>query len=274
MPKNIYKYVKGYDNCQRRKLIPKYHITLHLPISTLFDVISIDLAGPCPCTPSGKKFFLVAIEHLTGWPIAISTDEAAALTVIAFMRKEIIYNIFSPRFVFSDNATCFLATTLQIVMKEYETKWKAVLAYTSMSNGKAKRMVGTLKRAVACLITNGTIPSGEALYKVVYGYRRRRASSGLFSFELMSVHPPRVVPIEFGALSSTQDETARAAETIAKSGLRASRALQKQTQGEKFNVKKLSVGSLVLLSQGTAIQQSVKWPDFQSKSIGPYKLKR
>lgn len=64
--KEINNYVKSCDSCQRHKPIPKYRTTLHLPISTLFDTISIDFAGPFPSAATGNKFVLVTVENLTG----------------------------------------------------------------------------------------------------------------------------------------------------------------------------------------------------------------
>lgn len=116
---DIYKHVRKCDSCQRNKQISQYRTTLHLPISTLFDAVSVYFAGPFPPTTSDNKFILVPFEYLTGWPIVIPTNNTTALTVIKFMNKEIIYRFSPPRFIFSQNSICFLATTLQGIIREF-----------------------------------------------------------------------------------------------------------------------------------------------------------
>lgn len=72
--------------------------------------------------------------------------------------------------------------------------WKPVLAYASMSNGKAERMVGTIKRSIRkTLLGHGaaTCKWESALKQILYGYRRRRLSEGFTLFALMyGVKPP------------------------------------------------------------------------------------
>lgn len=87
-------------------------------------------------------------------------------------------------------------------------------------------------------------------------------------------HLPRVPPIESNAISSTQSEAARIAETFAIYELRASGALRKIDPDEKVNIKPFAVGSWVLLVHGTELQNNDKWPTFQSKVTGPYKVKQ
>lgn len=70
-------------------------------------------------------------------------------------------------------------------MKAYGTQYKSVLASAPMWKGKAEQMIGTAKRAVTRLITDGTIAWDESLYKVVYGHLKRSGSSGTAPFELI-----------------------------------------------------------------------------------------
>lgn len=69
-------------------------------------------------------------------------------TVIYFMKTEVLYQFWPPRIIISDNATCFTTKKLQKFMKVNGTTWKTVLEYAPISNGRAERMVGTLKSAV------------------------------------------------------------------------------------------------------------------------------
>ena len=69
--KEIGRYVKSCEDCQRMGSLPAYRSALKTPLTTLFDVFSIDFAGPLPTSRTGNKYMLVCVEHLTGWPITI-----------------------------------------------------------------------------------------------------------------------------------------------------------------------------------------------------------
>ena len=65
--------------------MPRYRTDLRIPVTGLFDVFSVDFAGPFPPTTVGHRFVLVGVEHLTGWPLVIRTKNATAQVFIVFM---------------------------------------------------------------------------------------------------------------------------------------------------------------------------------------------
>ncbi len=67
-----------------------------------------------------------------------------------------------------------------------------MLAYAPMSNGRAKRMVGTLKRAIKKMDLKESSSWYLVLPDALYGYRRRRLESGYSPFELLYGIPPRM----------------------------------------------------------------------------------
>ena len=193
-------YVKSCDGCQKARPIPKYKTTLRHPISSLFDVFSIDFAGPFPATSSGNRFVLVAVEHLTGWPIAIATANSTGQVVLGFVKREILYSFGPPRTIVSDNATCFTASDVSSFMAQHGITWRTFLAYAPMSNGREERMVGTLKAAVRKTVLEMGMEWDKALTQDLYGYRRRTLRNGVSPFELMYGVPPRMDPrAEMGA---------------------------------------------------------------------------
>lgn len=156
------------------------------------------------------------MEHLTGWPIAYPTPTATASEVLDFVEKNIILPFGMPRLFVSDNGPCFTAWSLEVFMKENGIKWKTVLAYAPMSNGRAKRMVRTVKAGIAKMVFNQPTQWDLALDKVLYGYRRRNLSSGFSPFELLYGVVPRMSLEHSGTekvRSSTSDQ--RAAEVLA-----------------------------------------------------------
>ncbi len=59
-------HVRICDECQKSKPYTRYKSILHQPVSGIFDVWSLDFAGPLPRTPKGNRFLLIGVEHLTG----------------------------------------------------------------------------------------------------------------------------------------------------------------------------------------------------------------
>lgn len=63
-------------------------------------------------------------------------------------------------------------------MEKQGIKWKTVMVYSPMSNDRAERMVRTIKTSLRNMVLGDARDWEEAIPSVLYGYRRRRFSSG------------------------------------------------------------------------------------------------
>ena len=252
-----------------------------IPVSQLFEPLSIDFAGPLPKTKNGRRYILIAVEHLTGWPLAWATETATSAEVIKFVKEEIIHSVGPPRTIVSDNATCFSAAALKNFMSRQGISWKPVLAYAPLSNVKAERMVRTIKRSIGkALLGQGaaTHKWESVLKQILYGYRRRRLSDCFSPFELMyGVKPParpQTDPnqIRWGGVN------ARNLELLATLALRATRiARQMDMKSKKRKVvpqRQFNVGNQVLVARGTSLGGLKKWPLGESRYYGPCRVVR
>lgn len=61
MQGDIYRYFRNSEGCQITEPILKYQTTLHVPLTTLFDVVSIDSAGPFNETSAVDKRLLIGV---------------------------------------------------------------------------------------------------------------------------------------------------------------------------------------------------------------------
>lgn len=68
-----------------------------------------------------------------------------------------------------------------------------MLAYAPMSNGWAKRMVGTPKKAIESLVSGKKTKWDHAVTSVVMGYRVCSFKTGLSPFELVYVVKVKLV---------------------------------------------------------------------------------
>lgn len=221
---DVERYVRTCDSCQRMKPLPPYASNMKRPTTGLFDVFYIDFSGPFPrhCE-GGPRYLLICVEHLTGWPILKPTWDATSKTVRGFMEKEVIHPFGAPKVVVSDNAGCFTAHNLVKFMDVHGTKWKPVAAYAPMSNGKAERMVGTIKKDIGRLVEREPTKWAEKCEGAVAGYRKRRASGSRSPFELLYGVQPCIMPEDVRCTATTED--GRCVELMAAEGTRAAVAV-------------------------------------------------
>lgn len=278
MMKDIAHYVKTCGNFQKMGSTRLYTTSRFVPQSSLLDVFSIDFASPFPETTAGNKFLLVSVEHLTGWPIVSPTKLATAQTVLNFIKQKIIPPFGAPKVVITDNGACFTAQVLQSFMRQCGTSWRTVLAYAPMSNGRAERMIRTLKHGIRRVLANGSIDRDEAVHKVVFGYCRRPLREAPSPFQLLYGVKPRILSTDV----SRRFHAARGSgltfwevEILVGCSERASRAsTQNQAKSPKrVHVERFKVGDLVLVAHGLVFS-STKWPAVRPKLYGPCTVER
>lgn len=83
-------YVSSCDCCQHSERLPTYRMSLRAPFNALFENFCIDFAGQFKQSKAGKMFVLIAVEHLTGWPVASATGDSTAVIDIKLIQQEII----------------------------------------------------------------------------------------------------------------------------------------------------------------------------------------
>ena len=269
MHRDIHDYVRSCHDCQIFTPLPNYPASLKLPLTTLFDVFSIDFAGPYPTTSSGHRYILVAVEHLTGWPIAMTYPNCTSAVVLAFLKNEIMFSFGSPRKIISDITTSFLSTAVEEFSQLHGISWKPVLAYAPQSNRKAERMVGTIKKSVAKMVYKNAREWDKRLPKVLYGYRRRRLAEGCSPFELLYVHPPRLSSVDATPLLPACTLAHRQIELLASANLRAKRHDHHTKSPSRKTTEASQIGEKVLVCRGGALHTTVKWPSLISKYYGP-----
>lgn len=158
------------------------------------------------------------------------------------MKEEIVPAFGVPAVVLSDNATCFRADVLRKFMEEYGTKWLTTLSYAPMSNGKAEKMVGTMKRGIRRLVVQYGKEWDVFVDKILFGYHRRPARDGVSPFELLYGVKPRILPSDGTDITKKGGAINRNVELLALRGPRAAKAdsqaknAQRRKQSEAFAV--------------------------------------
>ena len=243
----------------------------HWDVATTKQFIGPDFAGPLPKTKNGNQYVLIAVEHLTGWPMAFPTKDSTSSAVIYFLQYHLIRAFGPPSSIISDNATCFAADATREFLAHHGIKWRPVLAYAPMSNGRAERMVGTIKRSLGKTAYRNRKKWDLEVPFVVYGYRRRQMAEGSSPFELMYGVPPRMQENDAKPLLSCTTDIHREMELMATASARASRVLR-QNQDRKVSGKerRYDVGDMVLLAKGKSLTAPTRV--FSTKYQGPFRV--
>ena len=101
-----------------------------------------------------------------------------------------MYSFSSPHTTVSDLATCFTASAFSKFMAQHGLTLRTVIPYALMSNGKAERMVESVKAAVCETVLKTGMEWDKALTQFLYGYRRRTTKNGVSPFKLLYRVPP------------------------------------------------------------------------------------
>lgn len=127
----------------------------------------------------------MTIEHLTEWQVAVDIMNSSVITVAKVLDCEVMHP-FGPSYtITSVNAGCFITAAVAYFMKKHGNTCNTVLACAPMSNGRAERMVKTIKTAVKKMVDNQERDWQECLTRVLYGCCLHLLCKGASLFELM-----------------------------------------------------------------------------------------
>ena len=224
MYREVRNYVRACDRCQRRQPFGSELIRnpATAPVSGLWDAISIDFAGPLPRTPDGNRYLIVAVEHLSGWPVAKALPTALSRDVSAFVQNRIIDTYTTPRVILSDNGSQFTSAHTQTFARKMGITWKTVAAFNPQGNGRVERIIRTLKNSLAKTINDRTNLWDVYLPNTLCAYRTRGMWQKPSPYYLMFGTQPRILwtdgdrpptlrtpeirPLELAGLHAARDE--------------------------------------------------------------------
>jgi transposase InsO family protein len=128
-----------------------------------------------------------------------------------------------PSIILSDNASTFTSAYTREFAESQGIGLRTVSPNSSQANGRAERMIQTIKRAVHRSLQDPSLEWDQLIPQVLYGYRRRKQADGISPFELLYATTSRLYAGD--ALSTTLVPAVRQIQALHVSALRASRQL-------------------------------------------------
>lgn len=91
------------------------------------------------------KIFDLVVNMLLYW-------EQHVRTCPSFLKKEVCFDREPPKLIILNNRRPITANKIQKLMKINNFRWKTVLEYIAISNGRSKRIVGSINTSIAKVI--------------------------------------------------------------------------------------------------------------------------
>ena len=189
-----------------------------------------------------------------------------ATEVTDFIEQLIVRPYTTPLMMVSDNGTPFTSTHTQQYAKRRGITWKLTAAYNPQGNGRAERMIRTLKNAVAKIIHDHLTEWDAALPAALHGYRVRATRERPSPFELLFGVKPRILENDMKIIPHIQDDAFRPLESAQLAALRDKR---KHDTGEPPK-QKFALESLVLMARSR--EKDMKNRKLALRWDGPYRV--
>ena len=211
MKKDVTKYVRSCDACQRGKRTIRKQPGLLRPIpvpGTPGEYLSWDVTGPFITTPGGNKYVIMAICLLSKFVIAKPIVDASAESVVRFFLENIVAVFGSPKFILSDCGGCFLAGKTRAVLQSVGCKLLKTSAYAPTTNGLIEKQFFLLKQCLRIYLQQ----TPQYRWDQYLGYlifamnTTEKPSTGFTPYELVFVKKP---PRNFISCENTNENTMR-----------------------------------------------------------------
>ncbi|KAL1920943.1 uncharacterized protein VTP21DRAFT_11578 [Calcarisporiella thermophila] len=175
------------DTCQRRRRRGPRQAELHpmlIPPQPM-EIMGIDAAGPLPQTKKGNRYILVAVDMLSGWPIARAVSNITTETTIDFLIADVVSIYGCPKRLVSDQGSNFTGELVQQFLRRLEIHPTPTSAYRPEANGKVERMNQTLKATIAKM-SRGRTDWDDALPLALMAIRaKRHEATGYSPYEVL-----------------------------------------------------------------------------------------
>ena len=121
--KDCFEWVKHCDACQRMgNLSRRNEMPLQgILVVQIFYVWGIDFMGPFPSS-FGNMYILLAVDYVSKWMEAIACPRNDVITVVRFIRRNILSRFGAPRTTISDEGSHFANKVFVKLMSRYGIK--------------------------------------------------------------------------------------------------------------------------------------------------------
>jgi hypothetical protein len=153
MRRYVTEYLKNCADCQRYKASTQKPAGLvQTPAyNRRFEVLSVDLFGPLPETPTGEKWIFIVEDTATKWVELFGLTRATADECARVLINQVFFRYGLPRQLISDNGVQFVSSVMQHICDYFSIKQSLIPLYHPQAN-MVERKNRDLKPRLAILV--------------------------------------------------------------------------------------------------------------------------
>jgi len=152
----------------------------------------IDLVGPFPRDKTGKQYLLTAVDHLTGWAVAVPIASKKNALVWETFNTHVVAQYGLPTVLVSDNGGEFTHHSFEAWLREMGIEHRLTSPYHPQANGACERFNGTLQRLLLKLSGGDSRKWTHFLPEALYAYRIAPGPFGVSPYEALYGQKPRM----------------------------------------------------------------------------------
>ncbi|XP_016494629.2 uncharacterized protein LOC107813835 [Nicotiana tabacum] len=136
----------------------------------IFDVWGIYFIGPF-VSSYGMTYILVAVDYVSKWVEAIALPNNEAMSVTAFLKKNIFTRFITPRDIHSDGGSHFCNKAFAGLLEKYAIKHKVATPYNPQSSGQVEVSNREIKNILAKIVNANRTVWSKKLDDALWAYR-------------------------------------------------------------------------------------------------------
>jgi len=163
-----------------------------------FHTWGMDLVGPFPRDKTGKQYLLTAVDHLTGWAIAIPIASKKSATVWQAFNEHLVAVYGVPTVLITDNGGEFIHKAFEDWLREMGVEHHLTSPYNPQANGACERFNGTLQKLLLKLTGGDSRKWTHFLAEALYAYRIAPSVHGPSPYQAVFGQNPRLPRVQGG----------------------------------------------------------------------------
>ncbi len=193
MRKHIREYLATCSRCRTLTPPRQTDVTGRMPTPPApFHTWGIDLVGPFPRDKSGKRFLFTAVDHLTGWAIAIPIASKKNATVWQAFNEHLVAVYGLPSILVSDCGGEFRHKAFEAWLQECGIQHHLTSPYNPRANGATERFNGTIQNLLLKLTGGNANKWTHFIAEALYAYRIAPGPHGISPYEAIFGQRPRL----------------------------------------------------------------------------------
>jgi transposase InsO family protein len=141
------------------------------PATYPMQIVSADLIGPLPESPSGSRYALTIVDHCTGWAEALPLKDKTNRSVWTAFTNGFIARHGIPEVLITDNGGEFTAYEFEKYLQQIGIEHHCTTPVHPQSNGRTERFNRTLKEMLRRMINNCAEDWEDRLGEALLAYR-------------------------------------------------------------------------------------------------------